>query len=254
MRALIDGDLVAFRCAASCKEDDPQEVALHRCDELIRQILSEVNATEYIVYLSSKTNFRKVINPEYKANRKDQPIPKYLQDCKDFIVNTWNAENREYYEADDLLGINQIEGSVICTLDKDLLMIPGKHYSWQIAGATWIREARWEETKELDGLRQFYIQMLAGDSSDNIKGVSGIGPKKGFKLIDHLDDEQDMFDVVYNLYNDPLRFLINAQCLWIMRNKGETWLHRSNHLIFDAQLKHEAVVMLSSMKFFTQDT
>ena len=254
MRALIDGDLVAFRCAASCKEDDPQEVALHRCDELIRQILSEVNATEYIVYLSSKTNFRKVINPEYKANRKDQPIPKYLQDCKDFIVNTWNAENREYYEADDLLGINQIEGSVICTLDKDLLMIPGKHYSWQIAGATWIREARWEETKELDGLRQFYIQMLAGDSSDNIKGVQGIGPKKGFKLIDHLDDEQDMFDVVYDKYQqDAKRFVMNANCLWIWRNEGELWQDRQD-LNLPNDLQQEVAMMSEFMKSLKVDT
>lgn len=254
MRALLDGDIIAFRCAASCKEDDPLEIALHRCDELIRQILYEVSADDFIIYLSHKDNFRKIINSEYKANRKDQPIPKYLDNCKNHLTLAWVARNKQYYEADDLLGINQAQGSVICTLDKDLLMIPGNHYSWQIAGATWIREARWEETKELDGLRQFYIQMLAGDNSDNIKGVSGIGPKKGFKLIDHLDDEQEMFDVVYNLYNDPLRFLINAQCLWIMRNEGETWLHRSNHLIFDAQLKQEAEVMLNSMKFFIQDT
>lgn len=248
MLALIDGDLIAFRCAASVKEDEPLEIAHHRCDELVRQLIHETSADSYIVFLTDKQNFRKIVNPEYKANRKDQEPPKYLDQCKAFLADEWKATSEKHYEADDLLGIAQQEGSVICTLDKDLLMVPGLHYSWQISGANWVREARWEETKVQDGLRIFYSQMLIGDISDNVAGIRGIGPKKAFKIIDHLDDEQDMFDVVFDMYDDPMRFLLNAQCLWIMQNKGETWAQRSGHLTFDETFKQEVDLASESMK------
>lgn len=254
MQALIDGDLVAYRCSASVKEDEPLDIAYHRCDELIRQLLHETGADTYTVFLSDKQNFRKIVNPEYKANRKDQVPPQYLTQCKEFLADEWNATSQAYLEADDLLGISQTEGSVICTLDKDLLMVPGQHYSWQISGPNWVREARWEETKHFDGLRQFYMQMLIGDTSDNIQGIYRVGPKKAFAIIDHLNDEQEMFDVVYTMYDDPKRFLMNAQCLWIMLNKGETWVHRSEHLTFDEQFKQEVALMLDSMKFLMGDT
>ena len=254
MSALIDGDIIAYRCAASCKEEDPLEIALHRCDELMRQIIVETNSDSYVAFLSGKENFRKKINPEYKANRKDQVPPVYLDQCKDFLQEEWKAQQEVYYEADDLLGINQTEGTVICTLDKDLLMIPGQHYSWQISGANWVREARFSTTTQQDGLRQFYMQMLIGDKSDNIQGIAQIGPVKAKKIIDYLDEEQDMFDAVYQLYNDPKRFVMNAQCLWIMQNKGETWVQRSQDLTLPGECKQEVSHQLGFTKFLTLDT
>lgn len=219
MLALIDADLVAYRCAASCKEEDPLDVALYRIDVLMRQILEAADCSEYIAYLSGSDNFRKVINPEYKANRKDMVPPIHLQPSREFLVSEWNARLAHGIEADDMLGIDQTEDSVICSLDKDLLMIPGKHHNWN-------KQIYQEYThvSVTEGNKTFWKQMLIGDTSDNIIGVHGLGPVKAGKLIDPCESNEECMELVYNKYaEDAARFVTNANCLWIMRHWESTW-------------------------------
>lgn len=216
-------------------------------DVLIQQIIEATDATKYRVYLSGKDNFRKKINLEYKANRKDTVPPVYLQDCRQYLLDNHSAVMSVGCEADDLLGIEQCDvetyetgETVICTLDKDLRMIPGNHYNWV--------KVELDTVAQQDGLRHFYKQMMIGDRSDNIFGVDKIGPVKAGKLIDHLDEEQDMFDVVYSKYEgDAKRFVMNANCLWIWRNQGETWACRQN-LVLPENLKLEVEASLKFMK------
>lgn len=222
MLALIDSDLVAFRCAASA-ENEPEDIAILRVDKLMRDILEAVEAEEYLAFLTGPGNFRKQINPEYKANRKDTPLPKHLQICKDFLTQEWNAQLTEGIEADDAMGIAQTNETVICSLDKDMLQVPGMHYQWPIYN----REGRFHQVFELDGLKTFYRQMLEGDTSDNVKGVAGIGKVKAAKLIDHLTTEEEMFNTVCKLYNDADRFQMNLDLLWIMRHPNEQFTDRS---------------------------
>ena len=49
--ALIDADIVAYRCSAA-SENEPVEVALVRTDELIRRILLETKSDTYKTYLT----------------------------------------------------------------------------------------------------------------------------------------------------------------------------------------------------------
>lgn len=255
MRALIDGDLVAYRCAASAN-NDPLDVAIYRTDKLMRDLLNEVQADTYSAYLSSKSNFRKEINSEYKANRKDQVPPQWLEQCKEYLITEWKATLKEFYEADDLLGINQSDGSIICSLDKDLKMIPGNHYSWEIGTATWTKPAEFTLTTQESGLRKFYEQMLTGDTTDNIFGITGLGPVKSKKYLSSAETEQDLFDLVYNKYDDPQRFLMNGICLWICQEEGVTWAQhlQNSELILPEMLKPELDRQLESMKFFTTIT
>lgn len=254
MIALIDGDLVAYRCAASA-ENEQLDGAIYRCDQLVRQILAETNAEFYHVFLSGKENFRKVVNPEYKANR-TQPPPRWLADCKEFLILEWKAKMQEYYEADDLLGINQTDDSIIISLDKDLKMIPGGHYSWEIGTATWTKAAEFTTTTKESGIRRFYEQMLVGDVTDNIIGIAGLGPVKSKKYLSSAETEQDLFDLVYNKYDDPERFLMNGVCLWICQEEGVTWAHylKNSELIIPNELKPVVEATLESMTFFTKTT
>ena len=64
MIALIDADIVAFRCASSCKEDDDVSIALIRADKLVQQILDEIGTDQYKLYLGGSNNFRYTIYPE----------------------------------------------------------------------------------------------------------------------------------------------------------------------------------------------
>jgi hypothetical protein len=244
---LIDADLVAFRCAASVEPHGEEEVALLRADKLMRDLLVNTDSESYIAFLTGANNFRKKVNTEYKANRKDKEPPRWLQACRGFLVSDWNAIISDGCEADDLLGIAQTEDTRIASLDKDLKMIPGNHFNWL--------HNEYSYVSELEGIKHFYKQMLIGDKSDNIFGVMGLGPVKASKYIDHLTDEQEMLDIVYHLYlEDAGRFLMNAQCLWIMQQEGETWLHRKTDLILPSQLQQEVETMLGSMTFSTVGT
>lgn len=242
--AIVDGDLVAYRTAASCKEGDPPEIAFQRADNLLRTILAETGATEYQLWLSGNDNFRKVVNPEYKANRKDQVPPQWLQDTREFLVSEWKAKLTHGIEADDELGINQGADTIICSLDKDLKMVPGRHYSWEITGTKpngeqWLKEASFTTVDPWEGDKTFWKQMLIGDRTDNIIGVQGLGPVKAGKLIDAQDDNQEAMEVVLEKYdNDYKRFAMNATCLWIMRGEGSTWYNDLN-LALPNELQHE---------------
>jgi len=131
MKALIDHDLVVFRCAASA-ENDSLNIAIHRVEALLDELLTKTGADSYRAFLSGKSNFRKTIYPEYKANR-TAPKPIHLEALREYALEKQNAELApDTLEADDALGINQTDDTMIVSLDKDLLMVPGKHFSWEI--------------------------------------------------------------------------------------------------------------------------
>ena len=224
MICLIDADIIGYRCSA-VTESEPEVTALYQVDEMMKRILHNTEATRYKAFLTGPGNFRYNINPQYKANRKDKPKPQHLKACQQFIVDNWNGVWCEGIEADDALGIEQDKiqkeegyNTTIATIDKDLLMIPGYHYNF-------VKEEM-QEVDYLQGIKHFYKQMLIGDAADNIKGVDKIGPVKAAKLIDHLETEEEMYLAVCELYKDTERFDMNADCLWIFRNEGETFTKR----------------------------
>lgn len=217
MLALLDGDIFAYRAAASA-ENDPVEIAIYRVRDSIELCLERVGATEYAVFLSDKkeNNYRYKINPQYKANR-TQPPPRHLQLTKDYLIESWEANIATGMEADDALGIAQVSepNSIICSIDKDLLMIPGHHFNF-------VKE-EFYEVMWLDGIKHFYKQMLIGDRADNIFGIDGIGKVKAGKLIDPLETELECYEVVRGLYKDDERLLMNGQCLWIRQQQEQMW-------------------------------
>jgi len=215
MKALIDADIVAYRVACTLQDDDAQEFAYARTEDLVDQILVNTEATEYNLYLTGKDNFRYTIYPEYKAHRpKEKPV--WLEAIRQYLIATFNAEVIDGMEADDALGLNQTEDSVICSIDKDLLMIPGKHFNF-------VKNEFYEVT-EFEGLKHFYKQCLMGDRSDNIKGIEKIGTKKADKLLAECETEKHLFDAVRNAYGNDEEFKMNAQVLWIRQKGKEDWL------------------------------
>lgn len=249
MLALIDGDIVVYSNAASA-ENDPVEVAYMRIDQMMHSILDTTGSDTFRVFLSGSNNFRHEIYPEYKANRKDLADPRWRSACKEYLVREWDAEVTDGYEADDALGINQdkqghwelgehspLHNTIICTIDKDLDMIPGMHYSWPIVRkGEVVREGRIYEVSEIEAVRSFYTSLYVGDRVDNIFGIAGVGKVGAGKKLNSLQTEKEMFDIALNDYlqvdGHTDRFIMNAKCLWILRNEEEDIVSRWKRLEF----------------------
>lgn len=227
MQVLIDHDLVVFRCAASA-ENDSLNIAIHRVESLLDELLTKTGADSYRAFLSGKTNFRKSIYPEYKANR-TAPKPVHLEALREYALEKQNAELApDTLEADDALGINQTDDTMIVSLDKDLLMIPGKHFSWEINGKGWSKPDKFFTQDVIGGMRLFFEQCLKGDTADNIKGIEKIGDKRAKALLADCVTEQEMFDTVRDAYSNDDEFIMNASVLWIMQHEGDIWKERFN--------------------------
>ena len=247
MIALIDADILPYEYGGMVQLEDPDkplewEIVRSMVDDRIKQILEATFATSYKLYLTdSSSNFRMelaTIKP-YKGHRKTEK-PYHWERIRQHLIDSWDAEVQYGIEADDRLGIEQMEAywnqfkaleldnpfdsTVICSRDKDLHMIPGWHYVWP-AGKQ--EEKLWFQD-ELSAIRCFYRQLLTGDSTDNILGLYGVGASSQLvKRVESCDEERLMFDIVYKAYQDRFgsyasQFLYeNAALLWIKREDTE---------------------------------
>lgn len=223
MLALIDGDIVTYRCAA-VNEDAAEGIAKWQADQLLNRILEEVNATNWKVFLSGDNNFRYAVFPEYKSNRRDMVKPKWLEQLREHLVVEWNAEICDGYEADDALGIESIRAGnagVVCSIDKDLLQLPGNHYNF-------VKRA-WSIVSTDEGWYNFYYQLLVGDATDNIKGCPGIGPVKASQRLEKKRGELALFQECFKAYTEVYKekgleqLTLNAKLLYVWREENDEW-------------------------------
>lgn len=228
MKLLVDGDIFAFRCAAAAENED-EGISKYYVDKLLDDCLAACSADSFQIYLTGSTNFRYQVYPEYKQARQDQPRPRHLPYLRDYLVSLGAAVS-DGCEADDLLAVAQTEakgGTIICSLDKDLLQVPGAHYSWAISGSSggkrWERAAIHQEVTDVQGLRFFYTQMLTGDATDGIKGAMGIGKVKAARILEGLETEEELLNAVRPHFSCDEEMLMNGQCLWLWREMNGTW-------------------------------
>lgn len=229
MIALIDGDILLYRVGYTT-ENEEDWVAMERMESLMQGILSATKATEHCVYFSAgrEETFRAELYEDYKQNR-TQPKPKHYGILKQFLVNEYNTSQEVGQEADDGMGIAQCENdlnaegnmwhidTVICSIDKDMLQIPGHHYNFVKDQFTFV-------TPE-EGRLFFYKQLLIGDTVDNVKGCQGIGQAKASKLLDPTLESEELtqFSIVQDAYR-----------AWLTKEWGE-WddfkEHQMNNII-----------------------
>jgi 5'-3' exonuclease len=195
VKALIDGDILPYRIGFTT-EDVDVNIAVWRLKTLIDDILDACEADDYLIFLSSedKSNFRYEVSSDYKANR-TTPKPRHYYSLRNHIINNYKHEIVFGMEADDALGIAQNENTIIVSIDKDLNQVPGKHYNF-------VKKEHYV-VSELEGLQWFYQQLLMGDKGvDNIEGIYGIGPKKAYAAIAHLETEEEMYEKALGMWAD----------------------------------------------------
>lgn len=157
--------------------------------------LTQKIACDYCLVLfdAKRENFRNQIFPDYKATRKETPeelVPQFpiIREATDAL--NLNHLEMEGYEADDLIATyaqKALEAGmevVVVSADKDLMQLirPGVEYYDPMKDKFFGPE----DVKEKFGVypdRVIDVQALAGDSTDNVPGVPGIGLKTAAQLV-----------------------------------------------------------------------
>ena len=269
MIALIDLDVLPYMYGGLTYDDVhpmPDKLITDLVAAKIDDIVTRSGSDSWIGYLSdSKSNFRNQVSTilPYKGHRAG-PKPAKYQMIRDWLQDEYPDQVEMIYdmEADDAISIHQMKDfipryyentgdgnrvghpnwlkTIICTIDKDLEMVPGWHYKWS--------KGKTEETppffvSETEGLRFFYKQLLTGDMTDNIRGLYGVGPKS--TLLSKLDDmttEKEMFIHVYAQYENRFgtyaeQFMKeNGVLLWMKRTVDDDWTPPMHYTIKKAEV------------------
>ena len=146
-----------------------------------------------VIFDSARKNFRNEIYSEYKGNRADAPedlVPQFEYIRKS--VEAFNLPSIELinYEADDLIAtyVDQIlkNGAkvTIVSSDKDLMQLYKKNVRiYDPMKNKFISSEDVTNKFGVDSSKVIDVQALAGDSSDNVPGVPGVGVKTAAELI-----------------------------------------------------------------------
>ncbi|HOJ49862.1 MAG TPA: DNA polymerase I [Spirochaetota bacterium] len=160
-----------------------------------------------LVFESTTPTFRKDLYQPYKANR--PPVPDELKAQINYLIEIINNSNipmiyKDGYEADDVIGsiakkIANNENVYILTSDKDLLQLVDKNISIlkPQKNITDIKKIGVEEVYQEIGVYPNQIPDylgLIGDSSDNIPGVKGIGPKTAVALLQEYKTIENIYE------------------------------------------------------------
>jgi len=202
--AVIDADILLYKACRVAEEEvnwgDDQWILwsdLNKVkiilDDQIDLIVEEMDADRSILCFSDKKNYRKEINPEYKANRRGGRKPLCFTGALQYCKDTYSFKQIANLEADDVIGIIATTESnndyVIVSEDKDLLTVPGLH--WDL------------KTKEIYSLSiaqadfNFFSQTLTGDAVDNYKGCPSVGKVTAEKLLVSAEkNDEDLWETV----------------------------------------------------------
>jgi hypothetical protein len=210
-----------------------EEFAANRLKDVLNTIQTGNKTDECKLYLTGKGNFRDevAVSYPYKGNRKAAK-PLHYQFLRDAMEHNYGAEIIEDMEADDALGIAQTDDTIIASIDKDLLMIPGEHYNINSGTKTVASDPGHLEiavggsTPKLVGVgfKWFCAQMLVGDATDNIKGIPRLGDMTAYKILNDIKHPMDMWEEVEYRYQQKdmiHRIEENALLLWIRRVDGQ---------------------------------
>lgn len=170
-----------------------------------------------IAFDRREPTFRHLEYDGYKAQRKGMPeeLAEQLPVLKELLeLLGYPLVEQAGFEADDILGTlakaSREQGAecVIATGDRDSLQLVGDGVTVRLAatkfGQPQVTVYDAEKIREEYGVeppQMIEIKALQGDSSDNIPGVAGIGPKgageliRSFHDIDHIYENLDTIDI-----------------------------------------------------------
>jgi len=206
---LIDGPNYVFRAFHAIRQlsnskGEPTN-AVFGYVQMLRSILKELSPTHVAVAFDPRGGtFRNDMYADYKAHR--PPMPEDLAAQWPYVFEVTRGFNLpliqiDHYEADDVIATlaRQAEREnwdvTIVSTDKDLMQLVGNRI-WMLDTMKRIEYGA-DEVKAKWGVapnRIHDLLALAGDTSDNIPGVPGIGPKTAVELLEMYGDMESVLE------------------------------------------------------------
>lgn len=196
MIVLVDADSLVW---SSCyrKRETPEDEMYHtlddaklKFDEVFMSIINKIEDTydvdKVITFAGAKGNFRKQISKTYKANRKESDRPPMLSELQKYVKESYDAISGEGIETDDVVATYwktlttalSRDEVIIVSLDKDYKQLPCIIYDYHY------KKQCFYNISEAEARYNFWVQMIAGDSADNVNYCKGYGEaycRKAFK-------------------------------------------------------------------------
>ncbi|MBO5739759.1 MAG: DNA polymerase I [Alphaproteobacteria bacterium] len=225
MLTLIDGNSLLFRAyygvhSRLTRSDGTPTGAVYGFFNMILPILASANPDDKFVCIfdASRITFRQDIYPQYKMNRSETPADLITQG--QMIQSGLMAIGMPVLcvpgvEADDVIATlatkncTNTNATRIITSDKDLMqLVSDCVYLYDGMKSREIREAQVLEKFGVRPDQVIDVQSLMGDSSDNVPGVPGIGPKKAAELINQFGTLDNLYANLADVKNERIRGLL----------------------------------------------
>lgn len=183
---------------------------------ILYKLLCDIKASHVAVIFDAKReNWRHEVYADYKANRPEPPedlIPQFAlirEATKAFSLEPLEVEG---FEADDIIacyakaGAKQGYKVVIVSSDKDLMQLIEDNVSmWDPIKQKPLGAEAVFEKFGVGPDKVVEVQSLIGDSTDNVPGVPGIGPKTAAELINTYGDLETVLDKAPEITKPKLR-------------------------------------------------
>jgi len=200
---LIDGSGFIFRAFFALppmtRADGAPTNAVFGFAQMVLKLIEETDA-DYVavIFDAARENFRNEIYPDYKGHRPDAPeelIPQFALIREATEAFNCPSIEMEGYEADDLIATYAKQARAagaevtIVSSDKDLMQLvkPGVTM-WDPMKNRTIGPDEVVEKFGVGPEKVVDVQALAGDSTDNVPGVPGVGVKTAAQLIEEYGD------------------------------------------------------------------
>jgi 5'-3' exonuclease len=207
---IFDADSIIFTVAWKFRTKKSGNLVKLNTNKFISDVLRHANADDYIGFYGAKDeeddanlkiNFRYAVDPNYKANRPATPdfVVKWRPVIHSEFKNNWGFLPVEAMEADDAVAIavekhrGNYDEIVVATFDKDLKQIPDIIFYN-------MRTHTMELITKDEANKNFYIQMLMGDTTDNIPGLKGVGKVSANKILKDCVTDYSLFRTTVKEY------------------------------------------------------
>lgn len=276
---LIDGHALAFRQyfaleRSAMKNSQNQPTwAVYGFFKSIFDLLKKIKPDSIAVTFDvSHHTFRTELYEEYKANR--ETMPDSLSTQMGFICEGLNAfgipiYTKEGFEADDLIGTISARASqrgdetLILTGDQDSFQLVDKEglVKVLIPSQGILKEYGWEQVYEKLGVYPNQVvdyKALRGDTSDNIPGIRGIGPKTAQQLLGKYGNLEKVLEDCENIEKKSIKEKICAEKDVAILSKKLATIIRDVDIDFDFESANvilpdidRVVDFLKNMQFYS---